>query len=243
MDDYNLAPGELVILQNQSVELGFGDNAEELEEVVLTSQNLILVASVEENLFRTRRYLKRCPLDDIVAAGDVPQAIATQSGGHSVLRVAFADESITLHFKEAERATAERWAESIRRAASGNLDAVDTSEVNHSLADDAVEVASVNVASVVGAVGTAFGRVKGGPVGDIATVVGAVGNLVGQGKRSQQRGLSGSRSNDAVGRADVSSKERMPAKTASKCPGCHAPIAGRVGNGVVCPYCDTKFVL
>lgn len=252
MDDYNLAPGELVILQNDGVWLGAGDDAEDLDEVVLTNQNLILVATISEGLFRSRRYLKRCPLDDIAATGDVPQAIAAQASGKSVLRVAFMDETITLRFKENERAAAERWAESIRRAAAGNVDAIDTNDVHGGTASANSDFVDglAGAAAVAGAVGSIFGH---GAVRDVASIVGSVGNAVNNSKRGSAKGAAAIV--DAVGDAMAKSKgtpedketaarkERMSARTVAKCPGCHAPITGRVGNGATCPYCDTKFVL
>lgn len=240
VDDYNLVPGELVILQNDSVELGVGSGAEALEEVVLTSRNLILVANVEEGLFRRRRYLKRCSLDQIAETGDVPQAIATQVKGTSVLRVAFMDETVTLHFLENERRTAEHWAQSVRRAAAGNVDAIDTSE----LADDADEIipgASSGAAAAVGAAGSLIGRVVRGPAGDIATLVGAVGNMIAESAPPKQKARSPKEETSTS--AEASQKERLKSKASTKCPGCHAPVTGRVGDGVRCPYCDTKFVL
>ena len=59
MDEYNLAPGELIIMQTSNVRLGVGSGSEALDEIVLTNMNLILVATVSEGLFKTRRYLKR----------------------------------------------------------------------------------------------------------------------------------------------------------------------------------------
>ncbi|MGO5481477.1 hypothetical protein [Collinsella sp. LCP19S3_A6] len=100
MDEYNLAPGELIIMQTSNVRLGVGSGSEALDEIVLTNMNLILVATVSEGLFKTRRYLKRCPLDSILCSTDVPQAIAARVNSTPVLRVAFSEETITVSFTE-----------------------------------------------------------------------------------------------------------------------------------------------
>lgn len=246
MDDYNLVPGELVILQNDSVELGVGADAEKLNEVVLTSLNLILVAVVEEGIFKRTRYLKRCPLNQIAETGDVPQAIAAQVKGRSVLRVAFADETLTLHFLDKERRNAERWAQSIRRAAAGNVDAIDTSDLADDPLGDIAEATSNAAAAAVGAAGSLIGRFAHGPAGDVATLVGAVGSMIAENGSSSSPSEKRAGAHSEKGADDkqlAAEKERMKSKVSIKCPGCHAPIAGRAGDGVRCPYCDTKFVL
>ena len=94
VDEYNLASGELIIMQASNVRLGVGSGSEALDEIVLTNMNLILVATVSEGLFKTRRYLKRCPLDSILCSADVPQAIAARVNSTPVLRVAFSEETV-----------------------------------------------------------------------------------------------------------------------------------------------------
>lgn len=121
MEDYNLAPGELVVMQEQSVKLGDGPNGEDLDELVLTNQNLILVASAAQGLFRRTRMLKRCPLSQIVRHDDVPQAVATKYRGSYCLQVAFEGESIALFFPANPRRQAEHWANALVRAADGDL--------------------------------------------------------------------------------------------------------------------------
>ena len=207
VDEYNLAAGELIIMQTSNVRLGVGSGSEALDEIVLTNMNLILVATVSEGLFKTRRYLKRCPLDSILCSADVPQAIAARVNSTPVLRVAFSEETITVGFTEGGKRLADRWAESVRRAAAGNIDAIDTSELP---SGTAAEIADF----VDGAVG----------------VVGAVGDSIGSALGASLK-------------AQKPHAEKMAAKVTAKCPGCHAPVAGRKGQGVVCSYCDTKFVL
>ena len=110
-------------------------------------------------------------------------------------------------FPEGGKRLADRWAESVRRAAAGNIDAIDTSELP---SGTAAEIADC----VDGAVG----------------VVGAVGDSIGSALGASLK-------------AQKPHAEKMAAKATAKCPGCHAPVAGRKGQGVVCSYCDTKFVL
>lgn len=207
VDEYNLAPGELIIMQTSNVRLGVGSGSEALDEIVLTNMNLILVATVSEGLFKTRRYLKRCPLDSILCSMDVPQAVAARVKTTPVLRVAFSGETITVSFAEGGKRLADRWAESVRRAAAGNIDSIDTSELPSGAAAEIADFVD-GAAGVVGAVGDSIGSVLG------ATL------------KTQKPGA-----------------EKMAAKATAKCPGCHAPVAGRKGQGVTCPYCDTKFVL
>lgn len=121
MDEYNLEPGELVIMQEQSVKLGDGPDGEDLEELVLTNQNLILVASVQQGLFKRSRMLKRCPLSKIRRQGDVPQVFASKYRDTYCLQIAFADETIALHFPANPKRGAERWAEGIAGATDGSF--------------------------------------------------------------------------------------------------------------------------
>lgn len=204
MDEYNLVPGELVVLQADSVYLGAGKDREKLDEIVLTNMNLILVATVSEGLFSRRKYLKRCPLDSVVCHGDVPQAVSTRANGVPVLRVAFADESLAISFEEGSKRLADRWAESIRRAVAGNIDAIDTSELPSGTAGELVDM-----------------------VDGAMSVVGAVGSMLASPKKKSK----------------VADKERMASKVSGKCPGCHAPATGRHGQSVICPYCDTKYII
>lgn len=123
MGHYNLAPGELVMLQERSVRLGAGQDGEELEELVLTSQNLILVASAAAGLFKRTQMLKRCPLSQIRRVGGAPQAFVTTLDDSYFLQVAFEDETVTLHFPANPRRLAERWERAICQAAAGDLSA------------------------------------------------------------------------------------------------------------------------
>ena len=64
-EEYNLQPGEVVIMQGNKAVLHSGKDREALDEIVLTNKNLILVNEVSTSLFTTQRLLKRCPLDSI----------------------------------------------------------------------------------------------------------------------------------------------------------------------------------
>lgn len=196
MDEYNLEPGELVIMQEQSVKLGDGPDGEDLEELVLTNQNLILVASVQQGLFKRSRMLKRCPLSKIRRQNDVPQVFASKYRDTYCLQIAFADETITLHFPANPKRGAERWAEGIAGAADGSFgsgSAVDLPPEITNVVDGARDL---------------------------------MGALFGGGKA----------------RKDASHERRVTNAT-RKCVGCHAPLTGRTGSTVTCPYCDTRQTL
>lgn len=199
MEDYNLAPGELVIMQEQPVKLGSGPDGEGLDELVLTNQNLILVVSSAQGLFRRTRMLKRCPLAKLRRQDDAPQVFATKYRNEYCLQVAFSDESIALYFPSNPRRLSERWAAAIVRAANGDLSSV----------------------SEIGADGTL-------PPELTNVVDGArdlVGSLFGGGKKT---------------RGDA---KAQPTSVTKRCMGCHAPLSGRAGSTVTCPYCDTKQTL
>lgn len=124
MEDYNLAPGELVVMQEQSVKLGNDAGGEDLDELVLTNQNLILVASSSQGLFKKTRMLKRCPLEKIRRQNDTPQVFAIKYRSSHCLQAAFEDETTTLYFPANPRRLAERWARAIAQAADGDLSSI-----------------------------------------------------------------------------------------------------------------------
>lgn len=199
MDNYNLAPGELVVMQEQPVKLGEGPSGDDLEELVLTNQSLILVADAHQGLFKHVRMVKRCPLAKIRRQNDEPQVFATKYRDGHCLQVAFSDETVTLYFPSNPRRLAEQWARAIAQAANG-----DASSISNA-ARDAL------------------------PSGITDAVDGArdlVGSLFGGGKKAQA--------------GDTKSR---PVSVTKRCVGCHAPITGRAGAAVTCPYCDTRQTL
>ena len=194
MDDYKLEPGEFVIMQEASVKL---DNDTNLDELVLTNQNLILVTTMAQGLFKRSKFVKRCPLDKLRTAQDEPQAFVTKYREDYFLQVIFADETLSLSFPSNPKRTAERWAEAIQNAAVGNFSNIRT--------DDALPP---EIADFVDGAKGAFGAIFSGGK-----------------KKSEKNGAA------------------RPASVTRKCVGCRAPISGRVGNTVTCPYCDTKQTL
>lgn len=128
VEDYNLAPGELVVMQEQSVKLGNSPDGEDLDELVLTNQSLILVARASQGLFKKTRMLKRCPLGKIRRQNDAPQVFATKYRSGYCLQVAFGDETVTLCFPANPRRLAERWARAIAQAADGNLSGIEAED-------------------------------------------------------------------------------------------------------------------
>ena len=198
MDEYNLEPGEFVIMQESSVALLDGSGEERLDEVVLTNKNLVLVNTAPQGLFKRTRYLKRCPLDNIASPNGIPQAIASKYKNDYRLQVVFDDETISLRFPTNPKRTAERWAEGIRNAALGNLSEIRTEDI-----------LPPEVADLVDGAKGIFGSVFAG------------------GKKQ----------------ANASEVSKRPARVTKKCVGCHAPLTGRAGETITCPYCDTKQTL
>lgn len=194
MDDYNLEPGEFVIMQEEPVKT---DDGTDLDELVLTNQNLILVATMPQGLFKKSKFVKRCPLKKLTNLQDGPQALVTKYRDEYYLQALFSDETVSLCFPANPKRTAERWADAIRSAAAGNF-----SDIRP---DDALPP---EIATLVDGAKDAFGAIFSG------------------GKR----------------RADKGGTQRASSVT-TRCVGCHAPLSGRSGTTVTCPYCDTKQTL
>lgn len=155
MDSYNLEPGEVIILQEDSVEILSDTDEESLEEIVLTNRNLILVDEVWAGLFKKTRLLKRCPLAKINLSRGIPQTVAAKIEGVYHLQVSFEDETIILKFPSNPRGLSERWANAIRQAALGDLDAARKGTELSTGVSDLVEEAK-------GLVGSLFSGAKDG---------------------------------------------------------------------------------
>lgn len=120
MAKLKLAKNELLILQERSVILNDGGTDQNLDELVLTSKNLILVDTRREGLFRSATYCKRFPLTTLQHAADGPQALVAKLNGTYWLQVLFDSEVVRLRFPNGSRRTCERWAYAVRQVASGN---------------------------------------------------------------------------------------------------------------------------
>lgn len=129
MDSYDLAPGEFVIMHEQSARLCEGSEEQDLQELVLTNRNLILAALVSESLFKKSRYLKHCPLDQLLCTNGLPQVSVSKFRDKHHLLVAFQGENVDLYFPGNPKRTAQRWAEGIRKAALGDLASIQTEDV------------------------------------------------------------------------------------------------------------------
>lgn len=128
-EEYNLKPGEVIIMQTGSVLLVSGKDEEELDELVLTNKNLILVNEVSTGLFSSQRLLKRCPLDSIACPDGTPQAFLGKKRNDYVLQVVFEQEAMTFMFANGDKKReAKRWADAIKYASVGQLDNIDTEE-------------------------------------------------------------------------------------------------------------------
>lgn len=127
MDDYNLEPGEYVILQTMPVNLIDGKQKEPLDEVVLTDRTLILVSTVSTGLFNSERYLKRCPLAHVSYSADEPVVMVLKRGDSYWLQASFEGESVSLEFPENPKQEAKRWSAAIKHAIEGDFDSINTS--------------------------------------------------------------------------------------------------------------------
>lgn len=151
MEDYNLDPGEFVIMQETPAELHSGKTVDKLDEVVLTNRHLILVCSQQQGLFQKRRLLKRCPLEQTLDSQGFPQVVTTQLRDKNILQVLFSGENISVSFPNKSKHTIERWAEGIRNAAVGNLGEIKT---ENPLPDELADF----VDGAKNVVGTIFGK-------------------------------------------------------------------------------------
>lgn len=199
MDDYNLEPGEFVVMQEASVTLLQGRNDEPLDELVLTNRHLILVNTASQGLFKRTRYLKRCPLSSIVGTRDGdPQVLVSKYRNDYRLQVVFNDEAISLRFPSNPKRTAERWTESVRSAALGDLSNIKTEDY-----------LPPEVANLVDTAKGAFGAI-----------------FADSGRHTEQ-----------------AAESKRGSSVTTRCVGCHAPLFGRAGSTVTCPYCDTQQTL
>lgn len=129
MDEYNLVPGEFVIMQEPSAVLYDGRNQQALDELVLTNKHLILVNTAAQGLFKRTRLLKRCPLSALLDSNGTPQAFASKLKNDYQLQAVFEDETIALRFPSNPKRAAERWAEALCNAAVGNLSGIRTDDI------------------------------------------------------------------------------------------------------------------
>lgn len=127
-EEYNLGPGEVVIMHSDRVVLHSGKDRDTLDELVLTNQNLILVNEVSTGFFTSQRLLKRCPLDSIACPEGNPQAFLGKKKNEYVLQVVFTQEAITLSFPANPKREAKRWAEAIKYAVAGEVENINTEE-------------------------------------------------------------------------------------------------------------------
>lgn len=129
-EEYNLTSDEAIIMHSENVDLLSGKDREQLDELVLTNKNLILVNVVSTGLFSTQRLLKRCPLDSVVCPDGTPRAFLGKKKDDYVLQVVFEQETLTLRFPINQKREAKRWADAIRYAIAGDLDSIDTEQTH-----------------------------------------------------------------------------------------------------------------
>ncbi len=230
MDDYNLAPGECIVAQDWAVFLCEGDDVTVLDEVVLTNQNLILVATMERGNYKRARYLKRYPLKHIARQQDVPQVVAATIHGQHLLQVGFREESVVLQFVNSPRRTAERWARYIQRAAND------------------VPLEDITKDKVL----PSEKRNKGKPLGQRSQgSQGVVADKSATSKSSENKAVAKKPASKSEAKAETKTSAKAKSapteppknKVTARCVGCHAPLVGSQGSIVTCSYCDTKQTL
>lgn len=128
MNDYKLEPGEFVIMQTDQVRFGDSSYTEQLDELVLSNRNIIIVASTSAGLFRRTSKTYKLPLECIACPNGMPQVMALKRGGECHVQVVFETETISFGFSGERKRTAERWADGIRRAAVGDLARIRTED-------------------------------------------------------------------------------------------------------------------
>ena len=148
--DYNLAKGEFVIMQSDGVDLLDGTTRTDLDEIVLTNQNLILVKNVRQGMFQQTTMLKRCNLGSLIYHDDVAQVHLGKSNSRWNLNVPFDAEVVTLSFSEDKRQVAQRWAESIKLAGAGNINAIKTTDTLSPEIADVIDGAKGILGAVLG---------------------------------------------------------------------------------------------
>lgn len=128
MSDYKLEPGEFVIMQTAVAKLGDDDYAEDLDELVLSNQNIIVVASKSVGLFKRVSKTYKLPLECIACPNGMPQVMTIKKESWYHVQVVFETETIAFKFSEDRKRTAERWADGIRCAAVGDLARIRTED-------------------------------------------------------------------------------------------------------------------
>lgn len=217
MGSYNLESGEFAIMQTNQVRFGDDSFVEDLDELVLSNRNIIMVASRSVSLFKRTSRTYKLPLECIACPNGNPQVMTTRQGNGYLVQVVFETETIFFRFSEDHRRMAERWADGIRRAAVGDLAGIRTE-------DPAVPKELLDLADgakqVFGAVFAAGASASGGtPVPQ---------RIQSAPKKAQN--------------TKARSKEKPP-MVARKCNGCHASLVGRKGSITTCEYCGTRQTL
>lgn len=235
MSEYNLEPGEFVILQEDNASLA--NDKDDLAEVVLTNRNLILVADVSTGLFQTKRYLKRCPLEALCDYEGAPQVMATKQRGKYVLQLGFESEAISLVLRNGDKDVAQKWSQAARAAAVGDLATLQNGlDKEDGLAQRSKSSDSADLAGLASEAGWAAGNLFGWKAGAGVALAGSVAGLA-------TKGISAL---SDLAQANKPEQPAQPAKThrtpptTKQCRGCHATLQGRPGQTVTCPYCDTK---
>lgn len=128
MSDYSLEPGEFAIMQTDEASLNDEEYAEDLDELILSNRNIIMVASKSVGLFKRASKTYKLPLERIACPDGTPQVMVLKKDDSYRVQVVFEAETISFEFDEDHKYTAERWADGIRRAAVGDLAGIRTED-------------------------------------------------------------------------------------------------------------------
>lgn len=212
---YNLEPDEFILLQESGVKLYDVDGKHNLDEIVLTNQNLILVMSKQMNLLTRKRYLKRCPLSSIETTNGVPQIVVSKVksawGEGYRLQIKFDEAAVSLSFSDDDtKESSEDWAKAIRKVMVGDLSNVVEEKPAQQVPKE-------------------LGDILEGAKSVAAFVVGAKEEL--------------SNTVRATSEQVKASAPQIRVPVTIKCAGCHAPLSGSKGDLATCPYCGTKQTL
>ncbi len=216
MSIYQPEAGEILIMRDVNALLYEGEELQNLDEIVLTDRQMVLVMSVRKGFFSRETLYKRCKLNTLLCDdGGVPKVMVVKDGGKYVLQVPFRGETVLLRFTSGAKMLSNKWADAIVLAAAGrSSEIVAGSGVSPDFAD---------------------------MVDSAADVARAAAGMFGF------SGVAGDETRSVFGASKRLEKSRPVVKTAkktsAKCPGCHAPLTGKVGATVTCEYCGASLTL
>ena len=160
MTNYKLEKNEFVIMQQGSVKLYESGELIDIEEIVLTNLNLILVRNVNQGLFQQTTMLKRCPLGQLHCNDDgVPQILITKVRDRWQLQAPFMNGAIAISFSSDAKRTAQRWAQGIAQASVGNYAQIQTEDALPAEVSNIVDGVTGMLGAVLGSKATPSNKI------------------------------------------------------------------------------------